>query len=140
MANFTFTTLIEGYENKNLTCVTALVSILFEEDDCHVVVPSQFNNLPVTHVCFTQGYEPAHEHWHDWHHPTAYGSEWVDGKYSAVSAKTIEIPCHVQTLTLPSTTTHVGNFAFSYSKKTTVLLPDENPHKKSLAPYLKSCK
>ena len=140
MAKFTFATLKEGYENKPLDYVTALVSIQFEPTDTHVAVPSHHEGKPVTHVCYVQDYTPAHEHWHDWHHPTAFGSEWVEGKYSLTSASTIVIPPHVKTLTLPNSVKHVGYHAFAYGKSTAVLFEEGPLYSKRLLDDVKSCK
>ena len=140
MATFTFATLKEGYESKPLDYVTVLVSIQFEPTDTDVVVPGHYEGKPVTHVCYVQDYTPAHEHWHDWHHPTAFGSEWVEGKYSLTSANTIVIPSHVRTLTLPASVRHVGYQAFAYGKTTSVLFEEGNPNAEYLQGYTKSCK
>ena len=139
MAKFTFATLKEGYEDKPFTYVASLVSIQFEPTDTDVVVPSSFDGLPLTHVCFVQDYVPAHEHWHDWHHPTSYGSEWVEGKYSTKSGETIVVPSHVKSLTLPSTVKDVGYHAFRYHSTTTVQFSKDNPRANDLTKYLKSC-
>ena len=139
MAKFIFEKLKVGYEDKPLTYVLSLVDIQFEPTDQHVVVPSHHDGLPLELFCFVQDYTPAHEHWHDWHHPTSYGSEWVEGKYSTKSANTIVIPPHVKTLTLPQTIKNVGYRAVAYQPQTQVRFDEDNQHTQYLSRYLKSC-
>lgn len=103
MAKFDIFMIKENYLNKSVINEhVCLRGIKFEETDETVVIPSTFNGQPITHFGYEQYFDPAHEDWHDWHHPTAYGCDWVPDKYGMCYANTIVVPDHVKKVIIPA--------------------------------------
>lgn len=140
MATFTFETLKQGYADRPLQKVVSLVAIQFEPCDQVVVVPTEYEGLPVTAIGYRQDFVPAHEHWHDWHHPTAYGSEWRPDEYTLTFGKDIVIPATCKKLVLPKTTDRITWGVFDLQGDTQIVIASDEGEKPLLRQYIKEKK
>lgn len=106
MAKFVCENIKFGYEGKRISIIVAIKNIIFEETDEVVRIPDTFEGRPITHLGYTQDFEPAHEVWCDWHHPSK-GSDYVEDKYTFKSTS-IRVPSHVKKLIFPKTLESFG--------------------------------
>lgn len=113
----------EGSEYKYYNSITA---IEFDETDEIAYLPPSFEGEPIRWVGYKQGYEPAYERWHDWHHPSQ-GSEWVEGKYTRQYCD-ILVPAHVKKIVLPATIEDFPSSPFKTESGLIVEVSRENPH------------
>ncbi len=128
MAKFVLEVLKQGYEGSTICQFACLKAVIFDESDEVVVAPSMYQDLPVTHLGYKQGFEPAHEHWHDWHHPTAYGSEWREAQHTLEYATDIVVPQHVKLFVLPKHLKQVRTRCIVLRGNTTLQIDPGNPN------------
>ncbi len=126
MAKFHFEIIKLGYEGKKIESTVALRGISFNEDDEIVIIPSEYNGLPVTHIGYRQGGNPAHMRFHDWHHPSQGDGDWMPKKYIATSSFYINIPPRVKKIVFPKTMTHICFNLFCPSADITYAIEEGN--------------
>ena len=124
MAQFKIERLKWGNDETGFDYCISISKIVFEKDETEIVLPSHYEGEPITHVGYVQDYTPAHEHWHDWHHPSQ-GSEWVPEKYS-YSGATIFVPKSLKKLIVPATVTNFCDYAFENIDKVMIEVDPEN--------------
>jgi len=139
MAKFGLSIVKNGYDGRTQN-VAALHSIVFEPTDELVIVPTAFQDVPVTAIGYVQGFVPAHEYWHDWHHPTAYGSEWRPDEYTLDFSNDIVVPATCKKLVLPATTDRTSGGLFDLQDDTQIVIASDEGEKPLLRQYIKEKK
>lgn len=132
MAKFEIQKLKYGYEGSSFTYSTSISGIVFEEEDETVTLPSIYEGEEITHLAYGQRFDPAHEEWADWHHPSK-GCDYVPDKYSH-SLKTFVVPEHVKKIVIPASIRDIcycafkclGNTKIEIDPQNTVYTTDEN--------------
>lgn len=108
MAKFVFEIIKIGFDGSPLKEVVALSGIIFEPDDEVVVIPSEYNGMPVTHIGYKQDVIPAHEAFRDWHHPSGDCGEYVETEYKTGPCDRIDFPPSVKRLVFPATADEIS--------------------------------
>jgi len=125
MAKFTVKKVKEGNDKKGFKYYDCIAHVEAEEGDSVILIPEEIDGVTITHVGYRQEYTPAHEHWHDWHHP-AQGSEWVEEKYS-LGFSTILLPDFVKKIIIPKTVVDFCNYAFDEPEDLIVETVEDHP-------------
>lgn len=81
MAEFKIEIVKDQYIGGIKTFVS-LNGISADKDEETVVLPETYLGEDITHLGYSQAYEPAHEEWADWHHP-GKGMTHVPERYSS---------------------------------------------------------
>ncbi|MBR2651097.1 MAG: hypothetical protein IKD45_05495 [Clostridia bacterium] len=103
MAQFIIENLKEGIETSSglYTYHLTLTNIIWEEGDEVVVLPDKYEGKVITHFGYKQGYTPAEERWHDWHHPSQ-GMEYIPARFD-LERSICTPPPHVKKVIFPRT-------------------------------------
>ena len=101
MAIYHLTLLRSGPVAHPYHITAGLSGITLENGDEVLEIPTEFEGYPVTEIGYYESIDPAHEHFHDWHHP-AQGAEWVPDTYQTHSCS-IYLDERVKRVILPPT-------------------------------------
>ncbi len=125
MAKFLVKQLKIGNEKKGFEFVNCISTITAEEGEEIIHIPDEIDGVKITHVGYMQDYTPAHEHWHDWHHPSQ-GSEWVEEKYSLIGSY-ISFPPSVKKVIFSLGIKDVCDYAFEGRKNFSLETVENHP-------------
>lgn len=145
MSTFKIKTIKIGFESSGFDYFTSICDITADKKEDVIVLPSEFDGNIITHLGYEQDFLEAHEHFHDWHHPSQ-GSEWVEKEYK-FKYKYFELPKSVKKIIIPSSITNIANFCFAKCKGIDIEVALDNPtyyckdrviyHKSNDYPYIK---
>ena len=124
MAKFEIQKLKYGYAGGIFSYSTSISGIIFEEGDAIVTLPASYEGEGITHLAYGQNFEPAHEEWADWHHPSK-GSDYVPDKYYH-SFLTFVVPEHVKKIVIPASIRDICYCAFKLLGDTKFEVDPEN--------------
>ena len=113
---------IEGNQYNTFICIS---SIIAEENEEVIILPSHYENEEITHLGFAQDVVPAHEHFHDYQHPSQ-GSEWRNTEYK-FDYIYFKLPSFVKKIIIPETITQMHNLCFDKCVGLDVEFAENNP-------------
>lgn len=125
MAEFVIQKIKYGYEGRGVIEEDlSIVDIIFSEADEVVVLPSEYEDEPITLFGFGQAFDRAHEEWADWHHPSK-GSDFVPDRYY-YDYRRIVFPEYVKKVVIPATVKDICFYVVKDLKTLTVEVDPEN--------------
>jgi hypothetical protein len=119
----------EGYESKGNTTrvVGVITAIECEEGDEILKIPDRADefDIPITHLGYKYEFEPAHEEWADWHHPSK-GCDYVPDKHTLRNV-CLDLPATVKKVIIPKTIESISFYAWKNREDLTFEVHPDNP-------------
>ncbi len=125
MAKFKIIKLKLGTEKKGYIYPLSISNVTADEGEEIILLPSHHDGEEITLFGYEQAYTPAHEHWHDWHHP-AQGSEWIEESYDKTFAN-ICLPSSIKKLIIPKNIVDFCSYSLEYNRKYKLEVEKDHP-------------
>lgn len=126
MAKFSFAVIKIGKEGEELRETVSISYIEPEKGEKTIVIPSQADGKPVTHIGYIQGKEPGEMRYHDWHHPGQGFDGYEPGRFYAKETSLFEFPKGITKMIIPAEIECISPRAYSNSKYITYEISPEN--------------
>ena len=103
MAEFSIRILKKGFEGRNIKTIVAITDIYFDDTDKEVIIPKEYEGMPITHILYHQEKIDEYAKFHDWHHPAQGYDEIVPAEYYIKANSYFYIPSNVKKIVFPNT-------------------------------------
>lgn len=119
----------EGYETKERVPkeVGVITAIECEAEEEVLEIPDHVDEFeaPITHIGFEYEFDPAHEVWADWHHPSK-GCDYEPDRH-VLRHICLKLPSSIKKVIIPQTVDHISYYAWDGTDKIVFEVHPDNP-------------